>query len=161
LSYNLYWDNGLGTTSIEVTDTLVTSYTITGLTQGSNYLFKVRAKNIYGYGDFSPEVTIVPSSVPDTMSAPTTAIDVSYTNIDITWSPPTTNGGDSITAYQVQIFVPTLLDYVEDTVNCDASIVAIRNALKCSIPVSYFISTWSFIRGDSVQARVRAINSNG
>ena len=86
-------------TSIEVTDTLVTSFTITGLTQGSNYKFTVRARNIYGYGAFSPEVTIVPSSVPDTMSAPTTAVDLTYTNIDITWSPPTTNGGDTITAY--------------------------------------------------------------
>jgi len=65
LSYNLYWDNGSGTTNIELTDSLVTSFTVSGLTGGATYLFKVRAKNIYGYGAFSSELPIVPSDVPD------------------------------------------------------------------------------------------------
>lgn len=53
LSYDLYWDNGSGTINIELTDSLVTSYTVSGLTGGATYLFKVRARNIYGYGAFS------------------------------------------------------------------------------------------------------------
>jgi len=65
LSYNLYWDNALGTTNIEVIDSLVTSHTLTGLVGGQNYLFKVRAKNIYDYGDFSSEVSVLASDVPD------------------------------------------------------------------------------------------------
>jgi hypothetical protein len=35
LSYNLYWDNGLGgDPTIQVTDSLVTSFIINGLTSG-------------------------------------------------------------------------------------------------------------------------------
>lgn len=42
-SYNLYWDNGAGSTNYALIDSLVTSYTIMGLTSGSTYKFKVRA----------------------------------------------------------------------------------------------------------------------
>jgi hypothetical protein len=34
LSYNLYWDNGSGTTNLQLTDSLVTSYTVLGVTGG-------------------------------------------------------------------------------------------------------------------------------
>jgi len=50
LSYNLYWDNSSGTAVYELTDSFVTTFTVTGLTGGQNYIFKVRARNVYGYG---------------------------------------------------------------------------------------------------------------
>jgi len=50
LSYNLYWDNASGSTVYELEDELVTTFTVTGLTGGQNYSFKVRARNVYGYG---------------------------------------------------------------------------------------------------------------
>ena len=50
LSYDLFWDNALGSLTIELTDSLVTTYTVTGLTAGALYSFQVRARNIYGYG---------------------------------------------------------------------------------------------------------------
>ena len=34
LSYNLYWDNGSGTTTIQLTDSLVTSWSVNGLVNG-------------------------------------------------------------------------------------------------------------------------------
>lgn len=58
LSYNLYWDNGSGTTSIQLTDSLTTSWTVSGVVSGQSYKFKVRARNIYGYGSFSNAITI-------------------------------------------------------------------------------------------------------
>ena len=42
-TYNLYWDNGTGTTSISVENSLVTSKTVPGLVGGTIYKFKVRA----------------------------------------------------------------------------------------------------------------------
>lgn len=40
LSYNLFWDNGSGgTVDVELTDSLVTSYTVSGLTGGLIYVF--------------------------------------------------------------------------------------------------------------------------
>ena len=36
-SYNIYWDNGSGTLNLPLMDSLVTSYTISGLTGGTTY----------------------------------------------------------------------------------------------------------------------------
>ena len=36
-TYNLYWDNGLGDITIELADSLITEYSITGLTGGTFY----------------------------------------------------------------------------------------------------------------------------
>lgn len=38
-AYNLYWDNGSGDVSIELADTLITEYSLTGLTGGVFYKF--------------------------------------------------------------------------------------------------------------------------
>ena len=84
LSYQLMWDNGEGgDATLAVDDSLVLSKTIIGLTQGQDYLFKVRARNVYGYGEFSDLVTIRASSVPDTMGMINTVI--VGTNIFINW----------------------------------------------------------------------------
>ena len=37
IAYNLYWDNGSGTTSISLVNSLVTSYIIVGVTTGTPY----------------------------------------------------------------------------------------------------------------------------
>lgn len=53
-------------------DTALT-YTVSSLTAGNSYKFRLRAKNSYGWGPYSSEVTMVPSAVPSTMVAPTTS----------------------------------------------------------------------------------------
>jgi hypothetical protein len=84
LSYNLYWDNGSGTTNLQLIDLLQTSYVVSGLEGGATYMFKVRAKNIYGYGPFSSVASIIPSDIPGQMVAPTIALD-STTSVQIAW----------------------------------------------------------------------------
>lgn len=70
LSYNLYWDNGSTHNTpgninfYQVTDSNVLSYIVLGVGGGIPYRFKVRARNIYGYGDFSEEFEIIPQDVP-------------------------------------------------------------------------------------------------
>jgi hypothetical protein len=57
-SYNLFWNAGTSTSADTlVIDSLTNTYTFSGLTGGSTYIFSVRAKNIYGYGAFSNEVS--------------------------------------------------------------------------------------------------------
>lgn len=78
LSYELKWDSGSGSVIYTLTDTLVTQYTVTGLTGGAEYKFKVRARNIYGYSsDYSDTTTIQASHVPQVMPILTTEIDIS------------------------------------------------------------------------------------
>lgn len=70
LTYNLQWDAGTnGGTWYHLVgyspSSTGTSYTITsGITTGTSYLFRVRAKNIYGWGTYSDSASIKPSSVP-------------------------------------------------------------------------------------------------
>lgn len=66
ITYNLYWDEGDGLdVDVSITDSLVTQYLINGLTGGETYTFKVRAQNVYGYGDYSSELAVKASDVPD------------------------------------------------------------------------------------------------
>lgn len=156
LSYNLYWDNALVAVTIPVTDTLVTTYTFTGLNAGTTYRFKVRARNIYDYGDFSSAVPIIASSVPDTMSAVTTTLS-GTSNIVISWTAPADNGL-AISSYSIQLFVPSTSTYVTDSTNCPGTNPSLTS---CTIPISTLLTTHGLIRGDLVQARVRASNSKG
>lgn len=97
-SYDLYWDNGSGTSNIELIDSLITNYTVNGLIGGTTYLFKVRAKNIYGYGIFSTELSILASDVPEEMPIMSTTI--SGTNVRVMWGAPG-NKNSPIDAYDI------------------------------------------------------------
>jgi hypothetical protein len=77
-----------------------TSYTVTGLTAGKTYEFKVIARNSYGYGSYSTILTVLAGSAPSTPVAPTTTI--SGSNVIISWTKPSENGA-SITAYTITI----------------------------------------------------------
>jgi hypothetical protein len=50
---------------IDAGESLLLTKTIIGLTSHIDYMFKVRARNVYGYGDFSDTVTVRTSYVPD------------------------------------------------------------------------------------------------
>jgi hypothetical protein len=65
---------------------------------GASYQFIVRARNIYGYGEFSDVVTLRPDAVPDMMSTPTTTL--SYPLVTISFVEPFDNG-NSIIGYEV------------------------------------------------------------
>ena len=60
-------------------------YTVTGLTQGLTYKFKVQARNNYGFSVYSAEVTILAAQVPAKPNTPlTTFIDIED-NVVISW----------------------------------------------------------------------------
>lgn len=111
LSYQLVWDSNSGTTNIIASQNLELTKVLIGLTRGSDYIFKIRAQNIYGYGEFSDMVTVRASSVPDTMLM-IESISVMET-VSISWTAPY-NGGESIDQYEVQ-----LLTYDNTFVNDD------------------------------------------
>lgn len=49
----------------------MTNYTVNGLIPGYSYMFKIRARNIYGYGPFSEIITLIPNAAPSMMNIPT------------------------------------------------------------------------------------------
>ena len=89
------------------TGSATTSYTVTGLDKGTEYVFRVRAVNSpHGDGDASVSVTettltTVPAS-PTSLSVTTTR-----TTADLSWVAPTDTGGSPITEYQYRFIAGT------------------------------------------------------
>jgi hypothetical protein len=110
---------------------------------------------VYGFGDYSDIALIRASSVPDTMSMVNTII--VGTDILINWQPPA-DGGDGISAYEVEIYVPQSDSYVVEPTYCDN---LDETTLQCVVPHSHLIDVYDFAVDDLVKARVRAYNING
>jgi subtilisin family serine protease len=74
--------------------------TISGLTNGTSYSVTVRASNAIGSGPASGSVSATPATVP---GAPTGLVATALrpSGIRLTWSAPTSNGGSSVTGYQI------------------------------------------------------------
>ena len=143
LSYSLYWDNGAGgTPSILVMNSLVYTYTITGLTAGTTYGFALEAVNLYGYGSMSSTISILASSIPQTMTALTTSLS-GLTGIQITFVAPD-DMGQTIDKYQIEIYDPTTGLYVEDTTYCNGASSTVISNMYCTFPISFLIATYSY-----------------
>jgi hypothetical protein len=80
-----------------------TGVTVTGLTNGSSYTFKVTATNAAGTGPASEASTpVTPATTPSAPAAPTAA--AGNESAVVTWSAPA-NGGSQITSYTVTPFI--------------------------------------------------------
>ena len=78
-----------------------TSHTVTGLTNGQTYTFRVRAVNSAGASAASTaSASVTPATVP---GAPTgLGATVSDQRVDLIWTAPASNGGQSITGYEYE-----------------------------------------------------------
>lgn len=103
LSYGLEWDNGSngavwsGIDGYSLVE-LGTSFTVSTVQPGQVYNFKLQAKNIYGWGEFSQTLAVAAAGVPEQMSIPVTT-NVG-TDIVVTWQQPYDTSAP-ITAYSV------------------------------------------------------------
>ena len=81
-----------------------TSFTVTGLTNGTAYTFEVEAINAIGAGAASsPSSAVTPSTVP---GAPTIgAVTAGVLSAVVNWTAPASNGGSAITGYTVTPFI--------------------------------------------------------
>jgi Ca2+-binding RTX toxin-like protein len=90
-----------------------TSFNFTGLTNGTNYTFQVRAVNAFGAGPLSSSSgQVTPVGVPGT----TTGVVATRGNAQasLTWVAPTTDGGSPITGYNVQVRTGTTVVRTEN-----------------------------------------------
>ena len=75
--------------------------TVTGLTNGTEYIFIVTATNAVGTGPASdPSESVIPATVPDQPTGLTAT--AGNGQVVLTWSTPANNGGSTITDYVVE-----------------------------------------------------------
>lgn len=69
---------------------------------GTTYQFKVKARNIYGYGEFSAIVSILTAQIPDQPIALANVplVTTAY-QIGLSWSAPVFNGGSPLIDYSI------------------------------------------------------------
>ena len=108
------------------------TFTKAALIAGQWYDFKLRAKNVHGWSEFSSIISAEAAQWPD----PPAAITTSLTNlkIRISWVAPTDNFKD-ITAYQILIQDTNEDGTFIETSFCDGSNLVIRTQLFCDVPV--------------------------
>lgn len=73
---------------------------ISGLTPGTLYYFWSRGRNALGWGPWSARSSVTTLRVPDAPAAPSVGI-YRQTSLTAAWSPPTFDGGTSITSYEL------------------------------------------------------------
>lgn len=71
-----------------------------GVTAGALYKFKYRARNVYGWGPFSEEVTIKAARQPEQMLPIETVIENNF--VKVSWEYPTDNS-DTVSEYEILV----------------------------------------------------------
>jgi hypothetical protein len=77
------------------------SAVVTGLTNGTTYVFRFAAVNVAGTGEFSTAVMATPIGPPGALPAAPSGTG-GPTTVSLAWSPPTDDGGSAISDYTVQ-----------------------------------------------------------
>jgi hypothetical protein len=160
LAYTLYWDNGSGTTGIALLDALATSVSVPGLTGGVTYRFKVRARNVYGAGSFSPELAVLASDLPDKADIPAVTIGSSETAVTVTWVEPGDHAA-AIDAYEILFLLSDGVTFSTETTYCDGSDSSIASALSCQVPMATVESVTGLAVDSLIRVKIRAQNANG
>ena len=148
-TYNLQWDSGTSgflwsdLSGISPLSTALTYTRTTGVSAGSIYNFKVRAKNIHGWGPFSPVGTIKAASSPAQMSAVTTSIDTSTGGVKISWTAPFDNN-DAIIGYKIEIFERTGTTATEHA-SCNGLDATVISNKYCIVPISVLTTTYGYL----------------
>ena len=94
-----YTPSGGSATTVS-TGVTSTSFTLSGLTNGTAHSIRVAAVNSVGQGSYSSSVSVTPGVVP---GAPTSLSGTAGdTQAALSWSAPSSNGGASVTGYVVE-----------------------------------------------------------
>ena len=99
-----------------------TTATVTGLTNGTSYVFRVAAVNIAGAGDYSSASSpVIPAGVPVAPGAPTPT--AGNASVSLSWTAPSANGS-AITDYKIYYSTSASGTYTlfSDTVSTTTSV---------------------------------------
>jgi hypothetical protein len=98
---------------VVIPTTITSPMTISGLTNGTSYIFGVKAVNIIGQSATGLAKAVIPTSLP---SVPTSfAVVAGIKSFQVTWAAPVTNGGLPITEYTIT-YTATIAGLLKTTV---------------------------------------------
>lgn len=80
----------------------VLSYYVDGLETGASYTFNLEAYNFNGAGAKSPDATFTSCTAPSNLGAPSIT-ETTETSITLSWSAPESNGGCSLTGFELYV----------------------------------------------------------
>jgi len=105
--YIVQYSSNSGSTWTTFADGVSTtaSSTVTGLTNGTSYLFKVSAVNSVGTGSAVTSSAVTPATTPSAVTALTSDF-VNTSRADLSWSAPISAGTSAITDYVVTVTAP-------------------------------------------------------
>lgn len=167
----MQWDSGSGGSSwVDLVGpspaSTATAFTVsTGVVSGTSYMFKVRAANVYGWGEFSSTVTVKAAAEPGQVISVSTTIDESTGYLKISWLPPSSNG-DPIDEYKIEISNLLLTETITEDRYCDGTSTTILQNLYCLVPMDALTSTtdpyaYGYTVNTLVKVYVTAHNSYG
>lgn len=162
IAYSLYWDAGdaAAVTFTELTDALVTSFTVNAVDGGRAYRFKVRARNIYGYGDYSAVTVVIPDDKPGKTAIATVALSATTpTEVEVSWPLPNDHSS-VITSYEI-LFMLANGDFAHELTRCDGTDATVVSARKCSVPMATLRTLTARPRDSLIRVKVRAFNAKG
>jgi hypothetical protein len=118
--YTVVSQNNLGTTFLD-----------TNLISGSNYMFRVRSRNEFGYSDYSDSITLLVAFVPQLPVPPVTSVIAD--NVILTWQAPY-NNGSPITKYLITLRQSD--NTYSESSFCNGQLASTMASLSCTIPLS-------------------------
>ncbi len=137
----------------------VTSNTITGLTNGIQYDFRINATNQAGTGVSSGIVQATPRSVPGQPTG--LAATPGNSQVSLSWTAPTDTGGSAITDYTIQYSVDAGTNWiaVNDGTNTDTTttVTGLTNGVTYQFQVFATNTAGTGIASDSVGVTPRTI----
>lgn len=163
IAYSLYWDEGdsnKAAADVALNDANVDQFTVLNVQGGVTYRFRVRARNIYGAGEFSDDTIVVPDDAPGKAAIATVELAVSpTTSVKISWDLPNEHSA-TITKYDIY-FEKSNGDYEMELTACDGSDATIVSNRYCVVPMSTIRDLTLLPRDSLIRVKVRAYNARG
>ena len=135
-------------------DSLVTSYTITGLVNGQTYSARYKARNIHGTGPYSLNGTVLVAVRPGQID--TANVTASGVQAVIEWNQPADNGGTIITDYNV-----TVKNSNNEFVQITDCVFVDPATTTCTVDMTRIAVLTGLPEGSAITIQVTAINQRG
>lgn len=139
---NAGFTTGVGSVDVGV----VTSTTISGLTPGATYYFRVMAKNATStaastYGPATSAVSAVLGAAPD---APTTLASSLYgTTVDLTWAAGASDGGIAVDSYKIDVATDSGFTSIVQTVILSTPADLSKTITKLAAGTTYYVRVYA------------------